>query len=82
MKRQQRQAIRDNNTKTLDALGLNYELRNNGAVILLREYGKPKADYYPGTNKWKVIRGDHERDNIYKTGDINAFIDWYQQIEV
>jgi hypothetical protein len=80
MTRQQRRAIRESNTKILDDHDLSYEARCNGTVLLLRNLNKPKIDYYPGVNKWKIIGVAHGSTDIYRTGDVNTFVSWYQGI--
>jgi hypothetical protein len=76
MKRTQRQALREANTKALNAGGLSYKVCNNETVLVLREANKPKVDYYPGTNKWKIVVGNPWQDH-YRLGDVNTFIAWY-----
>jgi hypothetical protein len=79
-KRQQRQAVKESNTKMLDAHNLPYEAKNNGTILLLRNINKPKIDYYPGVNKWKIIGVAHGSTDIYRTGNVNTFVSWYQGI--
>ena len=65
---------RQSNAAALRAAGVRFEVRNEGAVLLLREPGKPAVDYYPGTGRWRV-RG------IVRTfgGRAGEFLNWYRK---
>ncbi|MFA5424796.1 MAG: hypothetical protein WC374_13160 [Phycisphaerae bacterium] len=41
-------------------------------VVLFRESGKPKVDFYPSTGRWKV------GNQIY-SGGAQSFLNWYNK---
>ena len=43
-------------------------------VILFREQGKPKVDYYQSSNSWKHIR---KSNNRMMYGNAIKFLNWY-----
>lgn len=45
-------------------------------VILFREHGKPKVDYYPSSNSWKHIK---KPNNRMMYGNAVRFLNWYKK---
>jgi hypothetical protein len=45
-------------------------------VVLFREQGKPHIDYYPSSNRWKVIKKPNHK-MMY--GNAIKFIVWYEK---
>lgn len=65
---------RKEKTRVNDYLGRsgvkNYQKRNSGDVLLFRESGKPQADFYPTTGKWRSGAKTYE-------GGVERFVEWY-----
>ncbi len=73
--KEQKQAARDwrrdSNWSVLNACRIPFELRNDGEAVLFRQPGKPAADFYPSTGRWR------SGEQTYK-GGAQAFLDWYK----
>ncbi len=63
---------RDRNWSVLNACRIPFELRNDGEAVLFRQPGKPAADFYPSTGRWR------SGERTY-TGGAHAFLDWYRR---
>lgn len=72
VKREEKEARAAVNVKTLEAYGLIFEVRNAGDVLLFREPGKPKADFYPSTGRWR------SGGKTY-SGGAHSFRKWYRE---
>ncbi len=48
------------------------EYRGGGSIVLFRFPRKPKADFFPTTNKWR------SRNKTYH-GDASQFLKWYEE---
>lgn len=71
----QRKENRAVNLMTLRESDLEFMERNNGDTVLFREDGYPRVDFYPGTNKWKVL----DKKIHYIRGNAENFIAWYKK---
>lgn len=60
---------RSKNQEVLQAAGIVFEERNNGAVLIVRH--PRRADYYPGTNRWRDVETGRTR-----SGSPGDFIRW------
>lgn len=47
-------------------------IKSDGEVVLLREPGKPKVDFYPSTGRWRAAG----QAKTYR-GGAEAFLNWY-----
>ena len=70
--RERREKRRRENMAAIDASGITYEVRPS--ALLFREAGEPKADFYPGTGRWRVCGEAQTR-----RGGARAFLAWYQR---
>lgn len=73
--RQERHADwKQRNLAVLNASGVIFTTTNYGETLLFREAGKPKADFYPSTGRWRVA-------GLTKTfrGGAEAFLRWYEK---
>lgn len=62
------------NMLIINQSGFAYAARNGGEVLLFREAGFPKCDFYPSTGRWRVA-GDKR---TYRGGAV-AFIHFYKR---
>ncbi len=60
----------EKNMTTLINCDLAFDLKD--AVVLFREVGKPKIDFYPHSGKWK------SGNKIYN-GGAQSFLNWYKK---
>jgi len=65
------------NMKAIEKSGLKYEVKNLGESVLFRLEGKPKADFFPSTGRWRVAG----RAKTYRGGAI-SFLTWYANQKV
>lgn len=63
------------NMQVLDASGVPYTSTNDGENLLFREAGKPKADFFPSTGRWRV------GTKVYR-GGAKAFLAWWKKASV
>jgi hypothetical protein len=56
--------------QVIDDAGLSYRVVNGGTTLLFRERLMPKADFYPGRDRWKVGCKVTE-------GTAVAFVEWW-----
>lgn len=74
--RQRRHAVwKEKNTAILNAGGFVYTVANNGESFLFRTVGKPKADFFPSTGRWRS-------ENKNYRGGATAFLAWYEKQSV
>lgn len=70
---QQRHADRkERNTETLLRSNLTLTIKSGGEVILFREQGKPKVDFYPSTGRWRIP----DKNKTFR-GGAESFLRWY-----
>lgn len=50
--------------------------QKKGEVVLFREEGKPKVDYYLSANSWRHIR---RPNNKMMYGNAISFLNWYKK---
>jgi hypothetical protein len=60
------------NMEVLNASGLMFGSANRGEALLFRDYGKPKADFYPSTGRWRS-------GNKTYSGGAKAFLAWWKK---
>ena len=65
----------DSNMPILDGCEFKHEIRNQGSVYLFRHPGKPKVDYYPTKNSWRIVGSKPRKMN----GTANDFLNWYRR---
>jgi hypothetical protein len=65
----------EKNTKDLDAAGIPYTVKNDGYMYAIRVPGKPRIDFYPTTNRWRV-----DGETMY--GPAKRLIGWYKKQQV
>lgn len=73
-KKQRREKRIDDNIKILygPTCKIKFELRKNENLLLFREQGKPKVDFYLGTGRWR------SKNKTYK-GGAKSFLIWYSK---
>lgn len=76
--KESKEANLEENMRILDVHGIKYETRNNGSIVLIRLPGKPKVDFFPTTNRWKVLLGKQ----LLVLGDANKLIEWLKDNHV
>jgi hypothetical protein len=72
MSKEQREQRFHGNVAVIEEAGMAYEWNKDRTAMLLREPGKPKVDFYPGTGTWKA-------GNKGLKGGAVAFIGWYRK---
>lgn len=70
---------KERNTETLLRSNLTLTIKSGGEVILFREPGKPKVDFYPSTGRWRVVGNGSQRP---LRGGAEAFLNWYAKQSV
>lgn len=76
MKRERRERKERNRQKNMEALsnaGFPFTPKNDGTVLLFRIDGKPAVDFYPTTNRWRIV-GTNSK-TMY--GPAKRFIGWF-----
>lgn len=64
------------NMAEIRASGLTFTPKSNSTVLLFREPGKPKVDFYPHTGRWRVPG----QPPTFR-GQAKAFLTWYGKQE-
>jgi len=64
---------RGSSTEWLQRLGVDIEIKNHGAHLIVTAPNSAKADFWPGTGKWKAR--DSQR---YRRG-VRGVIKWWTQ---
>lgn len=71
----------ERHTKNMDVLvesGIPFTVTNLYTVLLFREEGKPKVDFYPGTGRWRNVGVGA----VTFRGGATAFLGWYKKQSV
>lgn len=85
-KKKRHQGWKEENTRILAEAGLPYLIKGD-EVILFREPGKPKVDFYPSTGRWKSITRRQPSEMFvagsdiikYFSGGAEVFLKWYKK---
>lgn len=73
--RQQKHADwNERNTAILLQGKLKLTIKSGGEVILFREPGKPKVDFYPSTGRWRIP----DKNQTFR-GGAESFLRWYEK---
>ena len=65
---------KEENIVYLKSVGAVFTTNNNGTTLLFRENGKPRADFYPSTGRWRVSTSN----NTFR-GGAKRFWEWYHK---
>ena len=63
------------NLEILSASGAIFTVTNYGETLLFRMSGYPRADFYPGTGRWRVVGSNSKA----MSGGVERFLDWYRR---
>ena len=69
-RKERRRANKPDNAQAIAESGVPHTVTNNGEAILFRQAGKPDADFYPSTGRWR------SGGRTYNGGAV-AFLRWY-----
>ena len=73
MSRMTKEQQRERNLEAIRASGEQFEMRSGGTVLLFR-YGRAKADFYPGTGRWRDVAAQGGA----RGGGAEAFLEWWR----
>ena len=76
-RKEYRDEQRAKNMEILRASGYSFTLANGGETVMFRVHGKPRADFYPATGKWRVV-GTPTVQDVMSGGALN-FLLWYDR---